>query len=496
MEPDDPLVAQRLDKLHRLQAAGRDPFEVTRFARTHRAAEVVDRFDALAGQTVRVAGRLHSLRGAGKAQFWDLFDQSGKVQIFVRLDAVGAASFTELTETLDAGDFVGVEGAVERTRMGEISVFATQVTVLAKALRPAPLGKEKEGHAWHRLSDVEQRYRQRYVDLFVNREVREVFIARSRIVQALRETLVGEGFLEVETPVLQPIHGGAAARPFVTHHNALDCELYLRIAPELYLKRLLVGGLEQVFEIARNFRNEGVDTQHNPEFTMLEAYWAYADYEQVMELTERMICAACRAVHGGLVLTHRGETLDLTPPWRRLRLYDAVAEATGHDLSSVGGDEVVARRVAGEVGVPLQASDGFGQIVDAILKKYVMQRTVQPTFIVEYPVELSPLAKRKPGQPALTERFQPVIGGLEIGNAFSELNNPVDQRERFEAQQDRAARGDDEAMPFDEDYVTALEYGMPPAGGLGIGIDRLVMLLCDQPSIRDVILFPGLRPES
>ncbi len=434
-----------------------------------------------------------------KAGFWDLYDQSGKIQILATLDNLGAADFEEHKTTLDAGDFVGIEGRVIKTRMGEVSVEATAVTLLSKALRPPPLGKEKDGQTWNRLHDVEQRYRQRYVDLFVNREVRAVFEARSRIVSALRGALDQRGFLEVETPMLQPIQGGAAARPFATHHNALDLELFLRIAPELYLKRLLVGGFERVYEINRNFRNEGIDTSHNPEFTMLEAYQAYADYHAIMELVESCLAACCDAVHGRLQVRYGEHELDLTPPWPRVRLYDAVRAATGRDLEAIEGDETArereARQLAGEIGVYVQESDGFGQIVDAILKKYVIPRTIQPTFIIEYPVELSPLAKRTPGRPAMTDRFQPVIAGLEMGNAFSELNNPIDQQERFEEQARRAARGDAEAMPYDADFVTALEYGMPPAGGVGIGIDRLVMLLTDQHSIRDVILFPTLRPD-
>ena len=496
---DDPLIAQRLAKLELARATIGDPFAQTTYDVTHHAAEVVDEFEALEGQTVRLAGRLHTLRGKGRAAFWDLYDQSGRIQIFANVDSLGAEPFAQLGEVLDLGDIIGVEGVVMRTRMGEISVQASAVALLAKALRPPPLGKEKDGESWNRVSDVEWRYRRRYVDLFANREVRQVFEARSKIIASLRQTLNERGFLEVETPMLQPIQGGAAARPFSTHHNALDMELYLRIAPELYLKRLLVGGFERVYEINRNFRNEGIDTNHNPEFTMLESYQAYADYEAVMEQTEALVTNACLAVHGTLQIEYQGQALDLTAPWPRVRLFDALAQATGHDLGAVAGDEAAreaeARAVAGEIGVHLQPSDGFGQIVDAILKKYVIPRLVQPTFITEYPVELSPLAKRRADDPSLTERFQPVICGLEVGNAFSELNNPIDQRDRFEAQSRRAARGDDEAMPYDEDYVTALEYGMPPAGGLGLGVDRLVMLLCDQPSIRDVILFPTMRPE-
>ncbi|MCC7495655.1 MAG: lysine--tRNA ligase [Fimbriimonadaceae bacterium] len=499
MEPELDLLAQRRAKLERYRAAAGDPFEVTRYDASHSAQAVIDGFAALEGQVVQVAGRLHTIRGKGKAGFWDLHDQSGKIQIFVTLDSLGEEAFNLLRETLDAGDIVGVRGTAMRTRMGEVSVQASTVTLLSKSLRPAPFGKEKDGQTWTRLSDVQQRYRQRSADLLVNRDVREVFEARSRIVATLRQTLDAAGFLEVETPMLQPLHGGAAARPFVTHHNALDLDLYLRIAPELYLKRLLVGGFERVYEINRNFRNEGIDTSHNPEFTMLEAYQAYADYHVIMELVERCLGNCCQAVHGSYQTTWGETVIDLTPPWPRVRLYDAVRAATGHDLEALAGDEAAreaaARRVAAEVEVHVQPSDGFGQIVDAILKKYVIPRTVQPVFITEYPVELSPLAKRSPGRPELTDRFQPVIGGLEMGNAFSELNDPLDQRVRFEEQARRAARGDAEAMPIDEDYLGALEYGMPPAGGVGIGSDRLVMLLCNQPSIRDVILFPTLRPD-
>ncbi|MBI5834406.1 MAG: lysine--tRNA ligase [Armatimonadetes bacterium] len=499
MHTDDPLIAQRLAKLELATQRDGDPFWRTRYDVTHHAAEIVDGFEALEGTSVRLAGRLHTLRGKGKAAFWDLYDQSGRIQIFLNVDSVGEEAFRHLGEVIDLGDIVGVEGQVIRTRMGEVSVHASAVTLLTKSLRPPPLGKEKDGETWNRLTDIEARYRRRYVDLFVNRDVRAVFEARSRIVQSIRRTLDERGFLEVETPMLQPIQGGAAARPFITHHNALDMELYLRIAPELYLKRLLVGGFEKVYEINRNFRNEGIDTSHNPEFTMLETYEAYADYNVVMDLTEALVTNACLAVHGKLQIEFDGQEIDLTPPWPRKKLYDIVAEATGQDLGAMGGDEAereaAARRVAEQIGVYVQPSDGFGQIVDAIFKKYVIAKIVQPTFIIEYPVELSPLAKRRPDKPELTERFQPIIAGLEMGNAFSELNNPIDQRERFEAQARRAQRGDAEAMPYDEDYVTALEYGMPPAGGLGVGIDRLVMLLCDQRSIRDVILFPTMRPD-
>lgn len=493
MESDNQILAQRLEKLQEIVETRGDPFAVTRFDRTHTAAEIRDRYAALGNRTVRVAGRMVSIRVMGKASFTHLMDASGQIQVYVRQEEVGEEVYT-LFKKLDLGDFLGVEGVVFTTRTGEISVHARSLQLLAKSLRPLPLGKEKDGQSWYDLVDVELRYRQRYVDLAVHSQVREVFLTRSRVVRAAREHLDGQGFLEVETPMLQPIPGGATARPFITHHNALDMDLYLRIAPELYLKRLVVGGFERVYEINRNFRNEGIDTQHNPEFTMLEAYQAYANYEDIMRLSEELLASVCQAVKGRLQVTYQGQEIDWTPPFRRVRLYDAIEAYSGIDFRSLKGSEPEARQAAAELGIELQPSDGFAQIVDAIFKKRVRPRLIAPTFLVDYPVELSPLAKRKPDDPTMTERFQLVIGGLEVENAFSELNDPLDQRERFKAQLRQRERGDEEAHPMDEDFLLALEYGMPPTGGLGIGIDRVVMLLTDQSSIRDVILFPHMRP--
>jgi len=493
LEPESDLLAQRRQKLAEITALVGDPFAVTRFERTHGAAEILENYQALEHQTVRLAGRIMSVRIMGQASFAHLQDQSGRIQIYVRREEVGEDVYA-VFKKLDLGDFLGVEGFVFTTRTGEISVHAKRLQVLAKSLRPLPLGKEKEGQSWYDVTDVELRYRQRYVDLIVHEDVRRVFLTRSKMVSAIRQFLDGEGFMEVETPMLQPIPGGATARPFITYHNALDLELYLRIAPELYLKRLVVGGLEKVYEINRNFRNEGIDTQHNPEFTMLEAYQAYADFNDMMDLSERLIAHAAGVATGGLQVTYQGQAIDLTPPFARVKLYDAIETHSGIDFHALNGDGAAARAAAESLGVRLQPTDDFPHIVDAVFKKHVRPRLIQPTFLVEYPVELSPLAKRKPDDPTLTERFQLVIGGLELENAFSELNNPLDQRERFEMQLAQRERGDEEAHPMDEDYVTALEYGLPPTGGLGIGIDRLVMLLTDQPSIRDVILFPHRRP--
>jgi lysyl-tRNA synthetase class 2 len=486
-------MAQRLQKLREITETVGDPFAVTRFDRTHTAAEIKGHYAELEHQTVRVAGRMVSVRVMGKASFAHLMDTSGQIQIYVRQDDVGEDAYA-LFKKLDVDDFLGVEGFAFTTKTGEISVHAQRVQLLSKSLRPLPRGHEKDGQSWYDVKDVEFRYRHRYADLAVHADVRQVFLTRSRVVRAIRQYLDGQGFLEVETPMLQPIPGGATARPFVTHHNALDMDLYLRIAPELYLKRLIVGGFDRVYEINRNFRNEGMDTEHNPEFTMLEAYQVYADYEDVMRLSENLLAHVCEAVTGGLRVTYQGQEIDFSPPFARVRLYDAIESHSGIDFRSLGGDEQQARKAAEELGVPLQPTGGFAQIVDAVFKKHVRPHLLAPTFLVEYPVELSPLAKRKPDDPTMTERFQLVIGGLEMENAFSELNNPLDQRERFEAQLRQRERGDEEAHPMDEDFLLALEYGMPPTGGLGIGIDRLVMLLTDQPSIRDVILFPHRRP--
>lgn len=487
MEESHDLIRQRLEKLKALQGQGTDPFKVTRYERSHTASEIKEAFEVLEGQVVRVAGRVVAMRGHGKVCFADVRDASGKIQVYAQVDELGEGGLQSFL-SLDVGDFVGVEGEVFRTRRGEISVKVRTFALLSKALRPLP---EK----WHGLRDVEIRYRQRYVDLLVNEEVRETFAKRSRLVGAIRAFLNDRGFLEVETPMLQSIPGGATARPFITHHNALDMNLYLRVAPELYLKRLIVGGWEKVYELNRNFRNEGVSTRHNPEFTMLEVYQAYVDYEEVMRLTEEMIAYACVAVNGSPVSTFGGNEINFTPPWPRRSLYDVLREHCGVDFEQVKSAQE-ARAVGASLGLNVQPSWDLANVVDEALKKSVTPKLLQPTFLVQYPVELSPLAKRNPDSPQFTDRFQAFAGGLEIANAFSELNDPLDQRERFEAQAKKRAGGDEEAHAMDEDFVRALEYGMPPTGGLGIGIDRLVMLLTGNQSIRDVILFPAMRPEA
>ncbi|HSF02393.1 MAG TPA: lysine--tRNA ligase [Solirubrobacterales bacterium] len=483
------LVRQRQQKLEALRARGVDPFggrhPVTQWARPlaeRRAGATEDELKA-AG-TVSLAGRVVALRHHGKTCFAHLMDQTGRIQLYARADQLGDdyALFTDL----DVGDFVGVTGEVFRTRTGELTVAVKAFTFLAKSLRPLP---EK----WHGLKDVETRYRQRYVDLIVNPDVREVFLLRSRLVQVLRRFFDARGFLEVETPMMQPIPGGAIARPFRTHHHALDMDLYLRIAPELYLKRLLVGGLERVYEINRNFRNEGISTQHNPEFTMLEFYQAYADYGDLMQLTEELFVELGQSLRGGLALTWDEHTIDLTPPWRRLPFFEGLSAALGVTVTpdtepAALAPVVAARGLAPEAGAAWKLwKEVFEELVEPTL--------VQPTFVVDFPIELSPLARKKRDDPRLVDRFELFIGCREIANAYSELNDPVDQLARFREQAALQARGDDEAHWLDEDYVRALEYGMPPAAGEGIGIDRLVMLFADQPSIREVILFPHLRPE-
>lgn len=478
-------IAVRRAKLKALIEAGQHPYD-GEISPSHRALEVIERYDELEGSTVALAGRLRALRVHGKATFADLQDGSGRVQIFISHDRVGPERYDFFKE-LDIGDIVGVVGEVFKTRRGEISVNVSRFDLMSKALRPLP---EK----WHGLRDIEQRYRRRYLDLIVNPGSRRVFIARSRIIQSLRSSLERRGFLEVETPMLHPIAGGANARPFVTHHNALDMPFYLRIAPELYLKRLLVGGFERVFEIGKNFRNEGVSTRHNPEFTSLEAYQAYAGAEEMMALTEALVAEAAHAVLGTTRIVYQGREIDLTPPWRRLSMLDAIREYTGIDFAERDrGREIEAARAAG-VRLPDQATPGHA-IMETFEQK-VQDHLIQPVFITDHPVEVSPLAKRKVSNPRLTERFEPFINGWEIANGFSELNDPIDQRARFEEQMKAKAAGDEEAHPMDEDFLEALEFGMPPAGGLGIGIDRLTMLLTDSASIRDVILFPHMRPRS
>ena len=498
--PGNELVRRRHEKLRALRAAGVDPFG-TSFPVAHWAGPLHARWDSTpeeeirAAGAVQVAGRVMSVRHHGKSCFANLLDHTGTVQLYARADVLGEAyaGFTDL----DVADFVGVTGDLMRTRTGELTVQVKTWTFLSKSVRPLP---EK----WHGLKDVETRYRQRYVDLLVNPGVRDVFRLRSRLIQAVRAFLDTRGFLEVETPVMQPIPGGAAARPFATHHNALDIPLFLRIALELHLKRLVVGGFDRVYELGRIFRNEGVSTQHNPEFTMLEFYQAYADYGDLMELTEALFADLARTLTGGLALTYQEERIDLTPPWRRLRYLEAVAEALG-----VGRDELrdrervrgAAGEAAGRRGLDAGAWD-WGAATPAyqmwkdVFETFVEPTLVQPTFVIDFPTELSPLARQKRDDPSLVDRFELFISRMEVANAYSELNDPFEQRLRFEQQLAAREAGDDEAHPLDEDYIRALEYGLPPTAGEGIGIDRLVMLFADRASIRDVILFPLLRPET
>ncbi|WP_420456419.1 lysine--tRNA ligase [Rubrivirga sp.] len=514
----------RRDHLDALREAGVEPYPAEAWPVTHRAAEILDAYDDAAHDPERagdgpdgttpiratVAGRMLTKRVMGKAAFFHLADESGQVQIYVKRDNLPEGEYNEVFKRLlDTGDWLGVEGTVFRTRMGEVSVEADRLVLLAKSLKPLPVEKTVtdeatgETRTFNEVSDPEFRYRQRYADLALHPEVRDVFRTRHRIVRTLQHFLDDQGYVEVETPALQPLYGGAAARPFTTHHNALDMPLFLRIADELYLKRLLVGGFEGVYEIAKDFRNEGLSRFHNPEFTMLELYVAFKDYDWMMGLVERMIEAVARAVHGSTdvprTIDGTTHTLDVSAPFRRLPLFDAIAQATGHQLyrdgAVAGRDEIAG--VAKEIGLDVDASMGVGKLVDEIFGEAVEPTLVQPTFITDYPVELSPLAKRHRTKPGLVERFELIAAGKELCNAFSELNDPLDQRARFEDQAGLAAAGDDEATrEIDEDYLRALEYGMPPAAGLGVGIDRLAMLMTDQPSIRDVLLFPLLRPET
>lgn len=480
------LIRIRREKLKELQDAGRDPFQVTYYDRDVLNSTIVEKFDDYEGKEVSIAGRLMSRRDMGKANFIDVHDKTGRMQVYVRINDVGEEAFAEFKKW-DIGDIIGVKGTVFRTRRGEISVHATEVKLLSKSLLPLP---EK----WHGLKDTEMRYRQRYLDLIVNPEVRDTFVKRSKIISSMRSFLEKRGYIEVETPVLNTIQGGATARPFITHHNALNMDLYLRIATELYLKRLIVGGMEKVYEIGRIFRNEGIDTSHNPEFTSIELYEAYTDYNGMMRLTEEMISSIAQDVLGTNKITYCGNEIDLTPPWRRMTMADAVKEYCGIDFMAIRGDHAAAREAARSVGVELEDGKNWGDALYEVFDQKVEDKLVQPTFILDYPVEVSPLTKRKPDMPELTERFELFIAGFEMANAYSELNDPIDQRERFEQQVKLREAGDAEANMMDEDFITALEYGMPPTGGLGLGIDRLAMLLTDSPSIRDVLLFPTMKP--
>jgi lysyl-tRNA synthetase class 2 len=484
---------QRLTKLERLQERGIDPFPA-RAVRTHTAAEALAAHapDEETQPPVTVAGRLVSIRIMGKSSFAHIEDASGRIQLYLRRDRLGEAEYEVFRRDLDLGDFVQATGELFVTRSGEVTVQVECLKVLAKALQPLPVVKEKDGQVFDAFTDKEARYRERYVDLAVNDDTRALFRTRARIISALRRFLDERGFVEVETPVLQPIYGGAAARPFVTHHHQLHQDLYLRISFELYLKRLVVGGLERVYEIGRDFRNEGVSFKHHPEFTQLEFYMAYADYEQVMELTEQMVAYTAEQALGTTQITFGEHEIDLSPPWRRLRLRDAIQEYTGIDYADYPTAEALHAAIVAMGGTP-DPKPVWGKLIDPTLINYVEPHLIQPTFLYDYPLEVSPLAKQKPGQPQIVERFEGFAGGVEICNAFSEINDPLDQRARFEAQGRALEAGDPEAHPMDEDYLNALRYGMPPTGGFGMGIDRLVMLLTNRASIREVILFPHLR---
>ena len=481
------LLQIRRDKLAALQEQGQDPFMITKFDVTHHSNEVKERFEEMEGQTVRLAGRLMSKRGMGKAVFSDLQDGAGRIQLYVRIDDVGEEALSAFKK-YDIGDIVGAEGEVFRTKRGEISVKAKTITLLSKSLLPLP---EK----FHGLTDVETRCRQRYVDLIVNPDVKRNFMIRSQFIKYVRDFMDARGFMEVETPVLNTISGGATARPFITHHNTLDIDMYMRIATELPLKRLIVGGMDRVYEIGRIFRNEGMDPKHNPEFTTIELYQAYADFNDMMDLFEDLLSSAARKILGTYQVRWQGEDIDLTPGWPRMPMHEAVKQYCGIDFMAISTDEeAIAAAKAIGVELPETADKTWGNALYECFDQKVEEKLIQPTFITMHPVDVSPLAKRSPKDPRLTERFELFICRSEMGNAFSELNDPIDQRQRFQKQVELRDKGDEEAGMMDEDFLTALEYGMPPTGGLGIGIDRCVMLLTGADSIREVILFPTMKP--
>lgn len=479
------VVKVRREKLEALKNNGKNPFEVTRFDGVISSEEIKNHFEELEGSEVRVAGRIVSKRVMGKASFFHIQDGAGRIQGYARKDVMGDEPYTEY-KTYDIGDIVGLDGEAFRTNAGEISVKCHSVTLLSKSLLPLP---EK----FHGLKDMDLRYRQRYVDLIVNPEVKETFAKRSKIIKAIRDYLDEKGFMEVETPILHGTAGGAAARPFITHHNTLDIDMYLRIATELHLKRLIVGGFERVYEIGRIFRNEGMDIKHNPEFTTMELYQAYTDYNGMMELCEGLFAHCAKVLYGTTKITYQGQEIDLTPPWNRMSMSDAVKQYTGVDFSSATDEQ--AREMAKKLGLEVE-NETAGKILSMAFDAFVEEKLVQPTFITDYPVEISPLAKRRPDNPKLTERFELFITSRELANAFSELNDPIDQKQRFVDQLKEREAGDEEAHMMDEDFVNALEYGMPPTGGIGIGIDRMVMLLTDSYSIRDVLLFPTMKPRA
>lgn len=484
VELNDQMVVRR-DKLAQYEADGIYPFG-QRFVAQYHTQEIKDNFRDFDGQPVTIAGRLMAMRRHGKTAFANIRDLKGDIQVYFRKDVLGEDEY-EHVKMLDIGDILGLEGHVFRTHMGEVTIKVTKITLLSKSLRPLP---EK----WHGLKDTELRYRQRYVDLIVNPDVRETFIKRTKIVKSIRQYLDAQNFMEVETPMLHAIPGGAAARPFITHHNALDIDIYMRISPELHLKRLIVGGLERVYEINRSFRNEGIDNRHNPEFTMMESYQAYGNYEDAIRLTENIVAHCAKKVLGTTTITYQGTEIDLTPPWNRITMPEGIKQYTGEDFDAVETVEE-ARAIADKLKVEYTEHDGIGKIMNLCFEEYVEENLIQPTIVYGHPMEISPLAKQNREKPLTTERFEAYIYGRELANGYSELNDPIDQKQRFEKQLEERAAGDDEAHRMDADFVTALEYGLPPTAGLGIGVDRLVMLLTDSASIRDVLLFPLMKPE-
>ncbi len=478
----------RREKLVKLQEEGKDPFDVYKVKRTHSSKQVKDNFEELEGKEVTVAGRIMSKRGQGKVVFSDIYDRDGKIQLFIKIDEVGEEALKQY-KTNDLGDWVAATGEVFKTKTGEVSVKVKTVELISKSLKPLP---EK----WHGLKDPDLRYRQREVDIITNPEVKDTFIKRSQIISGIRSFLDNRGFLEVETPMLATIAGGASARPFITHHNTLDLDMFLRIAPELYLKRCIVAGFEKVYELGRTFRNEGMSVRHNPEFTMIELYQAFADYNDMMELTENMVAEVCKKVNGTTKVTYQGTEIDFMPPWRRITMVDAVKEYAGVDYNEFKSDadaQAVAKEKNLEFSKPLNTVTK-GEVLNALYEEFCEEHMIQPTFIIDYPVEISPLTKKKRGNEMFTERFEGFVFGRELCNAYSELNDPIVQRERFAQQEKERELGDDEAYMIDEEFMSALETGMPPTGGLGIGIDRLIMFLTDSASIRDVILFPTMKP--
>ena len=486
------LIQVRKVKLEKIIAKGIDPYP-SMFNPTHSSKEVLSKFNELENKSVIIAGRILSIRMMGKASFFHIQDSLGKIQIFIKKDDIGEDGYENFM-LMDIGDFVGVEGPVFKTKVGEVSIKTASLTILCKAIRPLPIVKEKEDEVYDAFNSKEQRYRNRHLDLIVNTEVRNTFVKRSKIIKEIRSYLDKMDFLEVETPVLQPIYGGANARPFTTHHNALDQRFYLRIADELYLKRLVIGGIERVYEIAKDFRNEGMDRNHNPEFTMLEFYWAYADYVDNMNLVEDMIRKVSKKTDSDLI-TYDNEEIDLNKPFKRVPFFDLLNENLGEDISQMSSQSL--KELCNKKGLNTETNNNYGQFLDQLMSEFVEPKLIQPTFVTDYPTAISPLAKKhRNGNEKLVERFELFIAGSEFANAFSELNDPIDQRERFESQQKLALDGDEEAHPVDENFLQAMESGMPPTGGVGIGIDRLVMLLTGNRSIKDVILFPAMKNES